>query len=180
MKKLVIAAAFIAATLASQASFAAVYTETADAGQTLTTTKTVGAGTTSIVGSLGTGDFADVYKFGWNGGTFQASTSSNFDPMLFVFNSTGTKLAMNDDWFGFQSFISINLAAGTYLLGINNCCDNYNGNLDGFGTSGNGYGNYTISLSSTAAVSAVPEPSVVALLGLGLFGLGMSRRRKAV
>lgn len=176
MKKLVTAATFIAATLAVQASFAGVFNEVGDAGQTLATTQMVSGGTTAIVGSLGSGDGADVYKFDWNGGTFQASTSTNFDPMLFVFDSNGMKLAFNDDSFSLESFVSISLTPGTYLLGIDNYSYNYDGNLSGFAGLENGYGNYTITLSETAAV---PEPSVVALLGLGLFGLSMSRRRKA-
>lgn len=180
MKKLAMYAAFAVAAFASQAASATTFTEIGDAGQTLATVQTVTGGTTSIVGSLRAGDPADVYKFGWAGGTFEASTSTDFDPMLYVFDSTGQKLAFNDDsGFTAQSFISINLAAGTYLLGIDNWPTNYDGNLSGFGASGNGNGNYTISVSSTASVSAVPEPSVIALLGLGLFGLGMSRRRKA-
>jgi hypothetical protein len=176
MKKLVTAAAFIAATLAAQTSFATVYNEVGDAGQTLATTQMVSEGTTSIVGSLGSGDGADVYKFNWNGGTFQASTSTNFDPMLFVFDSNGTKLAFNDDSSSLESFISISLTAGTYLLGIDNYSYNYDGDLSGFAGLQSGYGNYTITLSETAAV---PEPSAIALLGLGLFGLSLSRRRKA-
>ena len=38
--------------------------------------------------------------------------------------------------------------------------------------------NETIWFSSTLDISSVPEPSTIALLGLGLVGVGLSRRRK--
>ena len=185
MKRLATGVAFVIAALLFQPSYATTFTEIGDAGHTLSTLQTVAGNTTSIVGSLAANDPADVYRFRWDGGIFQAWTSSNFDPMLFIFNLAGNTLAFNDDTFDLQSFVSADLVAGIYLLGINNCCSNYGGDLAGLG--GNNWnrgGGYTISISSTAAAAAaasvVPEPSVIALLVLGLLSLVMYRRRKAV
>lgn len=177
MKKWLSLIAVCAAVFTMAPASAALYTEAGDSGHTLATAQTVGNGTVSISGHLGAADPADVYRFGWGGGVFSASVSSNFDPMLFVFNTAGTRLAFNDDYFGLQSYLSVALAAGEYLLGIDNFPLNYGGNLVGFGTGTNGRGDYTINLAST---NAVPEPSALALIALALLGLGFCTRRKNI
>ena len=46
----------------------------------------------------------------------------NSDPQLWLYNEAGTELITNDDHFGLQSFISIEIAAGKYRLRAGTCC----------------------------------------------------------
>ena len=46
------------------------------------------------------------------------------DPHLWLFNSEGTLVAANDDWYGLQSHIQITLQAGWYRLRAGVCCGN--------------------------------------------------------
>ncbi|CAB4134895.1 hypothetical protein UFOVP1226_17 [uncultured Caudovirales phage] len=46
----------------------------------------------------------------------------NSDPQLWLYNETGTELITNDDWFGLQSYISIEIPAGKYRLRAGTCC----------------------------------------------------------
>ncbi len=172
------------ATLASVAALsvcqaeAGVYTEVGDAGITVATAQGVGSNTTQINGALHYNDGADVYKFNWNGGVFSADTyGSPFDTMLHLFDMSGNVIAFNDDYpWCCNSYISTGLASGQYLLGITYFPNNYWGNLGGY--SNNGYdASYVIHTSAIS--SSVPEPTGLALLGLGLVGLGMSRKRAA-
>jgi len=50
----------------------------------------------------------------------------NSDPMLWLYNEAGTQLAANDDYYGLQSYISIDVPAGRYRLRAGICCGNPN------------------------------------------------------
>ena len=112
--------------------------------------------------------------------TFRAFATQSFDPILSLFReSDGLLLAVNDDFFGLESFISTNLAAGKYIVNMTSYSNFPNGHL-GSGYTNNSFypngGAYTIEV--TNAVLAVPEPASWALMitGFGLVGVTMRRR----
>lgn len=153
------------------------YNEVGDAGYSLATAQVLPENTTSIIGEL---DAVDIYRFSWTGGIFEATTVTAFDPMLFVFDLAGTRLAFNDDWFSLQSFISVSLSAGDYLLAIDRWPYNYGGDLNGFAAAGSSTGGnpYTINLNAGTGAS-VPEPAPLALLAAGLLAFAVQRRKRA-
>lgn len=48
------------------------------------------------------------------------------DPMLWLYNSDDQLIAQNDDWYGLQSHIQIQVEAGTYRLRAGVCCGDPN------------------------------------------------------
>jgi hypothetical protein len=157
---------------------------------------------------LNPGTDVDLFRYNWGGGVLTLNTFSPpnlVDPQLHLFDGTGVGIGENDDAAGLQSEISLNLAAGAYLIGIssfnNDALDAVNGSVFGFTNTfddlnGNfiqgpepgagllaGWdnetsaspGSYVISFSSPTVT--VPEPSLTALLSLGLVVTAFARRR---
>lgn len=206
MKPRRIAATLALLALGSGSAFAAPHLEVGDAGQSLVTSQALGAGISSINGSI-SGD-ADMYRFNWGGGAFYVNTQgTDFDTQLFLFNSSGAGVWGNDDGLpGLGSYIEdAALASGTYYLAISGF------DLDPYSASGlmfqshpyspqyaalnpgepltgwSGYeydgGAYQLNFRSatgeTVETGSVPEPGTLALLGLGLIGMFAGKRRKS-
>ena len=151
----------------------------------------------------------NVTSIGYAGGIDASGAAvprGGFDTMLFLYNSAGTLLAQSDDGIGVptdpttglasDAAFSIGLGAGAYTLAVTQYDNFALGDLSA-GFSRAGSGNFTPALTGCSAtafcdtsgaartahyainVSAVPEPSTVALMLAGLAAMtGLHRRRK--
>lgn len=188
---------------------ASLHVEAGDAGELPGTAQATPAGLlTTITGSIGFDRDRDIFSITiTDPSTFSARTTLGGDTQLFLFNSAGFGILMDDDSAGgFLSLLPAGnpaltaLTPGQYFLAISEFDDDpiSLGGLifgTGLGTEGptgpGGAGaitgwnpdgaadtyNYSITLTG-AAGSAVPEPGT-ALAGLALVGLVGVRRRRA-
>lgn len=199
MKKALVLASLLSAANAGAAVFS--YTGTFDTDDTrFYTTFDVTADSTVTLRSLG-------YAGGVNGAG-QVIADGGFDSQLFLFTSTGVFLESDDDdssvisattgnsW---DALITRNLSVGSYVAVLTQFNSDYisgdlfTGNWSAAGTTnfvsfGNQRTNqYAFDISGDYISdvaggdndpSAVSEPASLALLGLGLAGIGAFRRKK--
>ena len=157
-----------------------------------------------ILGTISTIDDIDYYSFSSTGGLASFNVLASglngtfLDSYIHILVDdgspigalTGASVALNDDSFALgwdsdgstsnlDSFIpNLNLAAGGYILAIGSFFLSDADVRVGFNTFGFTTGDYQITVSGVNLAS-VPEPGTLALLGIGLFGMGLARRKKA-
>jgi hypothetical protein len=95
-------------------------------------------------------------------GTWSFTGSGATSYLYFHFGNGGDNTATNPDYFIFQLATPAGGGSGTWTTG-------------GVGSQWNGLSNIAVVQSR-----AVPEPTTLALLGMGLVGIGFARRRKKV
>tara|TARA_R110001592_G_scaffold31886_3_gene111922 strand:+ start:37950 stop:54350 length:16401 start_codon:yes stop_codon:yes gene_type:complete len=101
----------------------------------------------------------DLYEFNLTeSGTFRAevfaerlTNSSLLNSVLTLFDEDHNVIARNDDYFSNDSFLELNLAAGTYFIGVTSTGnDNYNPEIENSGDNGSTDGLYELRLNFAA------------------------------
>ncbi|WP_417382676.1 DVUA0089 family protein, partial [Gimesia sp.] len=108
----------------------------------------------------------DMYKFKLSeSGTFRAEVfaerlwdSSLLNSVLTLFDEDHNIIARNDDYFSNDSFLELNLAAGSYFVGVTSTGnDNYNPEIENSGDNGTTDGEYELRLNFA------PDPNSAAV-----------------
>jgi|SRR5687768_12762382 len=146
--------------------------------------------TERMYGKIGGKDSYDLYAFHWDGGQLVVNTfgETDFDSVLWLYNSSGLVYNMNDNAYPSTEYSQMinHLPSGIYHIKITSndlltVPTDYqiNRNVSHHGiVSGITPVQEIPVIITTPEISRVPEPSVIALLGIGFIGMVSFVRRK--
>ena len=144
------------------------------------------AGVITTNGSLASSPASDFDTFSFQVdalSTVSLSLDGNTDAFLILFSgidtfNSSTFIDQDDDGgFGLDSLLSLSLAASNYTAFITTHGNFWDGSAI-VNDHDHAPMDYTLTITGLVSSVSVPEPSGIALLGLGLAGIGCSRKKK--
>ena len=96
-----------------------------------------------------------------------AANPSQLDSIVSIFDSTGTLIARNDDYYGNDSFVQLQLAAGTFYVAVTSTGNaNFNPAIPNTGFGGTTQGSYQLRLTFTpTSTTGIKDTTGTALDG---------------
>ena len=168
--------------LTNAAALADTFSLTGDTTSGLTFNRTIGDG--SILSDVGT----DVHYYGLSfivgtSGSYDfsavANNPANYDTFIHVYDANFNPVAPLIGFIAANDDAGANPNLGSALSGISLTAGvTYNFVVNGFGNTDFGSFNASISGPGTINIAPVPEPSIYALVTLGVAGLWFARRRQ--
>jgi hypothetical protein len=143
------------------------------------------SGTVSRTGAIDVGTDVDMYRFTLTtAGRVQIDIdrpSGNLDSYLRVFDANGNEVARNDDGptpgeaGSLESYLDLNLNAGTYFIGISGFGNGSYNPVGGGGDTTGSIGNYSLNVTLVATANSDPDDQISEAIDLGVLSGTVSR-----
>jgi len=143
------------------------------------------SGTVTRTESIDVGSDVDMYRFTVaTAGRVQIDIdrpSGSLDSYLRVFDANGNEVARNDDGptpgeaDSFESYLDLNLSAGTYFIGISGFGNSSYNALTGDGDTFGSIGNYSLNVTLVATANSDPDDQISEAIDLGVLSGTVSR-----
>ena len=123
--------------------------------------------------------YAQIFSVNLSGNydfSAHANTPSSFDTFIHVYSGSFNPSAPLNNFLAANDDASASPDLGSALNGLTLLAGNsYTFVIDGFGDSD--FGQFKATISGPGTISPVPEPAALTLVGLGLMGFCLARRR---